>query len=112
MAFTFPLGFEGLYFCVCAEGGVPLCVHLFMLLPLPMHIHEGQRDVWDSPQLSLPYAPETGSPTVQGLTVHCLHSVVGSPRDLPSPSAPNNGVTGVRSHTQLFIWDLDPELHA
>lgn len=62
--------------------------------------------------LSLPYAPETGFPTVQGLTVFCLCSVMGSPRDLPSPSAPNGGVTGVHRHTQLFIWDLDPELHA
>ena len=78
-------------------------------MPLPMHIHKGQGGVWDSP---LPYAPETGRPTVQGLTVLCLRSVVGSPRELPSPSAPNDGVTGVHSHTQLFIWDLDPDLHA
>ena len=62
--------------------------------------------------LSLPYAPETGSLTVQGLTVFCLRSVVVSPRDLPSPSASKGGVTGIRRYTQLFRWDLDPELHA
>ena len=105
--FYFPFGVWGtlVYFCVCVEGGVPLG-------PCLCTYTKGRGMSGTPLYLSLLYAPETGSLTVQGLTVFCLRSVVGSPRDLPSPSAPNGGVTGVHRYTQLFRWDLDPELHA
>lgn len=101
-----------LYFCVCAEGGVPCAYTCSCRCPCLCTYTKGRGKSGTLLCLSLPYAPETGPPIVQGLTVLCLCSVVGSPRDLLSPSAPNDGVTGVHSHMQLFIWDLDPELHA
>lgn len=103
---------HSLYFCVCAEGGVPCASTCSCRCPCLCTYKKGRVVSGTLLCLSLPYAPETGRPTVQGLTVLCLRSVVGSPRELPSPSAPNDGVTGVHSHTQLFIWELDPDLHA
>lgn len=58
--------------------------------------------------LSLPCSPVTGLPTAPG--AHCCLSGLNGGQ--PSPSTPSPGVIGVHSHRKLFMWDLNPRLHA